>query len=124
MRNLLLAVLACSLLAQPAKADIRGPTALEGIVLLAAETALVMDGLQTLDIKHHPRRQEMNPILGPHPSDGAIVGYFVGSMLLAAGTWYMLPHRLRVLVPVVVLAIEVPQISSNMQVGASMAVRF
>jgi hypothetical protein len=34
------------------------------------------DMLTTLDIAKHPALQEDNPILGPHPSQGRIVGYF------------------------------------------------
>lgn len=45
--------------------------------VLVAST-LVIDALQTLDIKNHPNLRETNPILGSHPSDEKIVAYFVG----------------------------------------------
>jgi hypothetical protein len=45
-------------------------------------TALV-DTLQTLSIAGHPMQwQEVNPVLGPHPSKGAVLGYFAATGLL------------------------------------------
>lgn len=38
---------------------------------------LVLDCLQTLDIKNHPNIFEINKILGPHPSDKKIIVYFI-----------------------------------------------
>lgn len=45
-------------------------------VYLAASTA---DMLTTLDIKHHPELVEENPLLGNHPSDAKVVGYFLAT---------------------------------------------
>ena len=45
----------------------------------------VADMLTTLDIAKHPGYTEMNPILGPHPSDGRVVGYFALTGLLHYG---------------------------------------
>ena len=42
----------------------------------------VADMLTTLDIKHCPALQETNPILGAHPTDGRVIGYFAITGLL------------------------------------------
>lgn len=38
--------------------------------------AALADMLTTLDIKNHPNLQESNPLMGAHPSDGRVLGYF------------------------------------------------
>lgn len=40
------------------------------------EGAALADMLTTLDIKNHPDRQEANPLMPRHPSDGYVVGFF------------------------------------------------
>ena len=42
-------------------------------------SALLLDCFQTLDIKNHDDMYENNKILGRHPSDVKIVGYFLTS---------------------------------------------
>ena len=59
----------------------------EEYVFIAASMA---DMLTTLDIKHHPNQYETNFLIGPHPNDATIVGYFVGVEALHAGVTYML----------------------------------
>ena len=53
----------------------------------AAEAA---DCSTTLDIKNHKNLQEENPILGPHPSDGKIIGACTASMLIHSAITYEL----------------------------------
>jgi hypothetical protein len=119
-----------------ARAERLPPTWYETSLLVAAEASLAADMLQTLDIKRHPtygpeysgptvwpepyNLHEINPVLGPHPSDATIVAYFAGSGLLTAGAWYVLPARWRFIVPVAVLAVEVPMIGHNMHIGLKM----
>lgn len=52
--------------------------------------ASTLDMLTTLDIKNHPKIHETNFLLGEHPSDGKILGYFVGMDLLHAAITYEL----------------------------------
>jgi hypothetical protein len=50
-----------------------------------------LDMLTTLDIKHHPGKiEETNFILGKHPSDAKVVGYFIATDLLHAAVTYEL----------------------------------
>ncbi len=53
------------------------------------QAAALGDMLTTLDIQHHPYDQESNPILGKHPSDSKVIGYFVltslGHFLITQG---------------------------------------
>jgi hypothetical protein len=46
------------------------------------QAAAAADMLTTLDIKNHPNLVEENPILGQHPSDAKVIGYFAATGLL------------------------------------------
>ena len=46
------------------------------------------DMLTTLDIKHHPNLYETNVLLGEHPSDAKVIGFFVAGDLLHAAVTY------------------------------------
>jgi hypothetical protein len=103
-------------------------------LLVAAETSLAIDMMQTLDIRHHPtygpeyagpttppyNLHEINPILGAHPSDAKIVVYFAATSLLTAGSYYALPPRWRPLVPLAVLILEIPMIAHNAKFGLTL----
>lgn len=54
-------------------------------------TTFYVDYLQTKDIKNHPGMYETNPILGAHPSNRRIGGYFV----LAAASHSYIAYNLR-----------------------------
>ena len=54
----------------------------------------VADTLQTLDIKNHKGMYETNPILGKHPSDANVIGYFIGTFAIHTGVSYYLPDLL------------------------------
>lgn len=79
-----LALITLSVCALSVKAAEPYPTGLE-LGYLAAATA---DMSTTLDIKNHSNMQEMNPILGTHPSDARIVAYFVTTDALHALVTY------------------------------------
>jgi hypothetical protein len=52
--------------------------------------AASLDMLTTLDIKHHPELHETNFILGEHPSDAKVIGWFILTDALHAGITYEL----------------------------------
>lgn len=52
--------------------------------------AAALDMFTTLDIKHHPNLEESNFVLGKHPSDAKIVGWFVLTDLLHSAITYEL----------------------------------
>lgn len=54
----------------------------------------VADALQTLDIKNHKSMYETNPILGKHPSDAEVMGYFIGTFAIHSVVAYYLPDLL------------------------------
>src|SRR5437870_526002 len=72
------------------------PTRWQVVPLALAETAILLDGLQALDIKNHPGRTEGNPLLGPHPSDLRILALTGLAMGGVGAGWYALPPALRV----------------------------
>ena len=56
-------------------------------VFMAAQA---VDMLTTLDIKNHPNLRETNIILGEHPSDGKIIGWFALTTLAHSAITYEL----------------------------------
>lgn len=110
----MLALLIVVGLARPARAE---PKALTAGLLIAAEVSLAVDMLQTIDVQNRWVRTETNPLLGPHPDTGRIVGYFSAAMVVTAIGTYALPERWRLLVPLAVLAVEVPTIGRNLSIG-------
>jgi hypothetical protein len=65
--------------AEPAKIKMPWYGQKTEFVYWAAATA---DMLTSLDIKHHPALMETNPLLGEHPSDAKIIGYFAATDVL------------------------------------------
>ncbi len=83
------------ILAEAARA--RAPRAAEWQPLPPEEYAFqavnLADMSLTMDVKNHPNLQEANPMLGHHPSDGAVVGFKVGAGALhAVVTELLLQH--------------------------------
>jgi hypothetical protein len=56
---------------------------------------LATDGVMTDDTARHPEsREEINPILGKHPSRGAVTGYFIGCGFAHATISAVLPQKI------------------------------
>ena len=100
----------------------RKPTPAEWALLGAAEGLIVVDMLQTLDLKRHPGAYEVNPLLGSHPSDARVIVTGVAAGTATAALWYALPSRIRWIVPLFVGIGEGFVIASNAQAG--MTIRF
>lgn len=60
---------------------------------VAFTVLLVADWGQTRDIKNHPELEELNPILGPHPTDSEIDRYFAAAVVGHALVSHWLPSR-------------------------------
>lgn len=100
------------------------PRLYEVAELVAAESLIFVDALQTLDMKRHPDLAlfDSNPLMGAHPSDQRIVGVCALGGLSTAMLWYALPTRVRWVVPLFVSIGESVVIYRNTQVG--MNIRF
>jgi len=86
---------------------------------LGAATA---DMLTTLDIKHHANLQEMNALLGTHPSDAKVVAYFAATDALHAAMTCELvngnvPHALVSAWEYVTIGIETGYAVHNYSIG-------
>lgn len=91
----------------------RPPTAAEAIPLVLAETAMAIDGLQSLDIKNHPGMVEGNPLLGQHPTDARILGMTGAAMLGLGVLWYAVPTFFRISLPIGIFVEETGTIVEN-----------
>ena len=129
--------------ATPAHADETNPNAPTPVTEWVYQGAAFADMLTTLDIKNHGPScspgmmniygtgkpsvcggglQEMNPILGTHPSDGKIVGYFAATGLLH---WALTRELVRENVPAPIvqtweglgIALEVSMVAHNYSIG-------
>ncbi len=93
------------------------PAASETALLFAAETLIVIDALQTLDVKNHPELYEMNALLGAHPSDARILGMSAAAMVGTAIGWYLLPSPWRNVLTGGITLYEVPNTAKNAMLG-------
>lgn len=69
---------------------------LDDSALVSAEQSLVLDMLTTMQFKTYWwRMSEINPILGEHPSDVKVLGYFALTMVGTGVLWQTLPAKAR-----------------------------
>jgi hypothetical protein len=84
--------------------------------------AAFADMLTTLDIAKHPNLVEENPLMGQHPSDGKVLGYFAATGLLH---WAITRELVRESVPSPVvqtwealgIGLEVGMVAHNYSIG-------
>jgi hypothetical protein len=65
-----------------AHADETNPNAPTPVTEWVYQGASFADMLTTLDIAKHPNLVEENPLMGQHPSDGKVLGYFAATGVL------------------------------------------
>src|SRR6266478_634805 len=90
-----------------ARAEWAAPKAPDVAMLAAAETLIVLDVLQTLDLKRHPELVfgELNLLMG------------AAGAFFTAGLWYAVPPEGRWVVPSVVMVLETFVIVGNARAG-------
>jgi hypothetical protein len=98
-------------------------------LFVAAQTVLVLDMLQTFSIAKQrcpwgpeycqirPGPHEMNPLLGQHPSQALIFGYFTGIILAQTAIYMWGPDWLSPSTSVATLALEIPVVVNNFKGG-------
>ncbi len=86
-------------------------------LFLAAQASLLIDMAQTLQIRRTEGLYESNVLLGPQPSDEAVVAYFGSIAALHAVAYAVLPGRWANVFSRGVLFVEVPAIDHNARVG-------
>jgi len=84
-------------------------------------TANSADMLTTLDIKNVPYHYETNVIMGPHPSDAVVIGYFLAVDALEGVIGYMLPPVLRKTLFMVDIGVESYVTVNNFHMGLRFA---
>lgn len=88
-----------------------------GIFLAAVIALLVLDCLQTLDIKNHPGVYEKNVILGRHPSDAKIMVYFSAWIAIAILSMVFLSQELMLLLFSIIFVVQIKVIYDNKRLG-------
>ncbi len=86
-------------------------------LFLAAQSTLLLDMAQTLEIARSPSLEETNPLLGERPSDGAVLAYFGSVATAHAATYLLLDGRWANLVSRAILFVQVPAIDHNTRLG-------
>ncbi len=78
---------------------------------------LIGDWSQTLDIKNHPGMHEINPILGEHPSNAAVNGYFAVSVAANQAVANCLEGSSRTYFQTGIIILESMAVSNNHALG-------
>ena len=86
-----------------------------------AVTANTTDMLTTLDIKNVPSLHETNVIMGPHPSDAVVIGYFLAVDALEGAIGYMVPPVMRKTLFMVDIGVESYFTVNNFHLGLRFA---
>ena len=87
----------------------------------AVITALAADMAQTLHISKNPNKYyEINPLLGKHPSQDKVIGYFVGGMIAHTAIAMALPTDYRRIWQCVWIGVESLAIYHNYSVGVKL----
>jgi len=88
----------------------------------AVITALAVDMAQTLHISKNPNKYyEINPLLGKHPSQDKVIGYFLGGMIAHTVVAMALPPEYRRVWQCVWIGIEGAVIYNNYNIGVKIA---
>lgn len=87
----------------------------------AVITALAVDMAQTLYISKNPNKYyEINPLLGKHPSQDKVIGYFLGGMIAHTAIAMALPPTYRRIWQCVFIGIEGLVIGRNYSIGVKL----
>lgn len=115
MRAILIALLLLALPAQAQTPLSKEEWAREAayLVLLTADYSL------TMDLKNHPGMYEKNPILGRHPSDQQLRGYFAVAAIGHVLGMHFLSRENRAFAQWASIGIELYAVHNNYQLGLS-----
>lgn len=83
--------------------------------LFASTLALACDAGQTLHASAGGWHDqvEQNPVMGSHPDETAVAGYFVGAIAVNTLAWLVTPERYRTVLPAAVVAVQANTIAGN-----------
>ena len=83
-------------------------------------TLLIVDWGQTINISRDPTYHEINPILGRHPSEQSVHMYMGAALVGALTISHVLPSKYRQWFMGSVIALELPYVYNNYQIGLRM----
>lgn len=90
-------------------------------LFLTAQSALLVDMAQTLEINGSVALEESNRLLGEQPSDGAVLAYFGSIAAVHVATYLALDPRWANIVSRAILFVQVPAIDNNARLGVRIA---
>ena len=95
------------------------PWSTEDKAMYAAYTALrIVDMGQTLNIARNPDKfHERNPLLGSHPSEGKVAGFFIGSHIVMTVAAHYMPSEYRKWFLRTGTVIELGMVGNNAKLG-------
>ena len=88
---------------------------LQIITTVVSVGLLLIDMLQTLDIKNHKGMYEINKVLGKHPSDIKVYSYFTAWCV--AVTWFGLYATQLWPALLILIAIQLITVTNNIKLG-------
>lgn len=92
-------------------------------IIYAASHA--MDWSQTLHISRNPQTYfELNPIMGPHPSEDKVKAYFALTLIAHAAMAYMLPPPYRTIWQSFWIGVETLAVQHNRAMGLGLSMHF
>jgi hypothetical protein len=80
---------------------------------VAAHGSLACDGFSTHAALATSGSSEQNPIMGAHPSDATVAGYFAATSLAVFGTNRVLPDVFRIAVNISIVVVEADAVKHN-----------
>ena len=118
MKKLILALMLV-LNSQASNAEFSDWSQEDKVLGIAAAAVTAVDMLQTLDIKRHRAEgiRETNPILGDHPSDAKVLGYFASAAIAGYLIMDNTPPRWRKWFATGVILVEADVVNKNYRLG-------
>jgi hypothetical protein len=85
--------------------------------LVASTLALACDAGQTMRAAREGWKGqfEQNPVMGSHPDQATVAGYFVGAIAINSLVWLVTPDRHKSIVPAGVIGVQAAAIHGNLQ---------
>jgi hypothetical protein len=92
------------------------------VALIASTAAILCDAGQTIKMARGgwENSYEANPVMGTHPDQFVVGGYFVTALAANTLAWLVTPERYRAALPTAVVAVQAVAVEGNVRTGTGM----